>query len=179
LGITHPEGHDLLGKSEQALMLLTSVFVRPITMILGLTVAIVLSHISLNILNIGYGFIMESVFYNPNLSTAPIKPDIFILIRNGAVMLFYPFIALPIVNQCFSLIHIIPEKIMRWIGLHPEAGPEAQMLESVKGMVSSQAEQLGRGATEALGRGGRVTGEFSPKGPGLSHSENKAKISVE
>src|SRR6202041_1577984 len=36
MGITHPENHDFLGRSQQAVMLLLSVFLRPALMVIGL-----------------------------------------------------------------------------------------------------------------------------------------------
>ena len=36
LGLTHPEGHDFLGKAEQAIMLLLGIFLRPVLMVVGL-----------------------------------------------------------------------------------------------------------------------------------------------
>lgn len=171
LGITHPEGHDLLGKSEQAVMLLLSVFVRPISMIIGLIVSIILSYIVLEVLNIGYGHIVSAVFF----SSEPVMTGKYVkvndMIRSVAVIMLYPFIVLPIINQCFSLIYVIPEKIMRWIGMHPDAGQEAQMLENVKGQVQQQAEAGSRGAGASLERGGSATG-----GGGVRHpSFPKAK----
>jgi defect in organelle trafficking protein DotA len=169
LGITHPEGHDLLGKSEQAQMLLLSVFVRPITMVIGLIAAIILANISLEILNMGYGYAVSSALLSTTASiTTPVgdtTKNVYDMLRVGFIVLLYPFIALPIVNQCFSLIYLIPEKIMRWIGLHPEASMEAQMLEQVKGSVTSQAESLGRGAGESTSRAAGGLQGFGPKSP--------------
>ena len=36
MGLTHPEGHDLLGKAEQSLMLMLGIFIQTATMLIGL-----------------------------------------------------------------------------------------------------------------------------------------------
>jgi len=53
LGVTHPQGDVILGKAEQGLMMLVSVFLRPIMMIIGMTSGIVISYVAVSILNYG------------------------------------------------------------------------------------------------------------------------------
>ena len=55
IGATHPEGHDLLGKSEQAVMLLLSIFIRLATMIIGFLLAITIVNIAFRLTD--YGFV--------------------------------------------------------------------------------------------------------------------------
>lgn len=62
LGLTHPEGHDFLGKAEQALMLLLNMFVRPALIVIGLMAFLLLMDISLSILMYGIGGVMTNVY---------------------------------------------------------------------------------------------------------------------
>lgn|GEM_PF-2678141 len=62
LGMTHPEGQGLLGRAEQAVMMLLAVFVRPSAMVIGLLMSMVLSYVALDVLNAGFGRIMSSAF---------------------------------------------------------------------------------------------------------------------
>jgi conjugal transfer/type IV secretion protein DotA/TraY len=161
LGITHPEGHDLMGKAEQALMLWLSVFLRPIAMIIGLIGGMVLIHVAMTVLNAGFGGVVDSLFLKDVDKVSSFKSII--------LMLIYTFIVVALVNQCFGLIHIIPEKIMRWIGLSPEHSDAPQLMESVKGGVTPFAEATASGA-------GRTAAE-SPRaidGSRIQASEDRA-----
>ena len=153
LGITHPEGHDLMGKAEQALMLWLSVFLRPIAMIIGLIAGMVLIHIAMTVLNAGFGGIVSDLFGDKVSS-----------FKGITVMLVYTFFVVALVNQCFGLIHVIPEKIMRWIGLHPEGSEAPQLMESIKGGITPFIESTGAGA-------GKVSSESSQQ---ISGAVNKA-----
>ncbi len=142
LGITHPEGHDLMGKSEQAIMLLLSVFLRPICMIIGLIAAIVLSYVALEVLNAGFAHVIDSVGLQGSAlsSLTPVG-----LVQHLMILVVYTFIVVALVNQCFGLIHVIPEKIMTWIGLHPQSSGDEQRLESVKAGVGQFADAGAKG----------------------------------
>ena len=54
LGLTHPDGHDFAGKSEQAVMLLLGIFIRPAVMIFGMVAAMSVSYVAIRLLNIGF-----------------------------------------------------------------------------------------------------------------------------
>lgn len=146
LGITHPEGHDLMGKSEQAVMLLLSVFLRPICMIIGLIAAIVLSYVALEVLNAGFAHVIKSVGLQGGTFSflSPVG-----LVQHLMILVVYTYIVVALINQCFGLIHVIPEKIMTWIGLHPQSSGDEQRLESVKAGVGQFAEAGAKGAGES------------------------------
>ncbi|KPJ67145.1 MAG: hypothetical protein AMJ43_05695 [Coxiella sp. DG_40] len=146
LGVTHPEGHDLMGKAEQALMLWLSVFLRPIAMIIGLIAGIVLLYIAVSVLNAGFGGIVDDIF-NGAPSSA---------FKGITIILIYTFIMVALVNQCFGLIYLMPEKIMRWLGLHPEGSDIPHLTESVKSGVTPFMQGTADGA-------GKVSGESSRK----------------
>lgn len=54
LGVIHPEGHDIFGKGEAAIMILMNVFLRPAMMIIGFITAISLSYVGIWVLNAGF-----------------------------------------------------------------------------------------------------------------------------
>jgi len=54
LGVANPEGHETLGKGENAVMILMGVFLRPALMIIGYIAAIGLCYISVWMINAGY-----------------------------------------------------------------------------------------------------------------------------
>lgn len=54
LGVIHPEGHDIFGKGEAAIMILMNVFLRPAMMIIGFITAISLCYVGIWVLNAGF-----------------------------------------------------------------------------------------------------------------------------
>lgn len=145
LGVTHPEGHDLMGKAEQALMLWLSVFLRPIAMVIGLIAGIVLLYIAVSVLNAGFGGVVSDIFNGAPTSA----------FKGIVVILIYTFIMVALVNQCFGLIYLIPEKIMRWLGLHPEGSDIPHLVESVKSGVTPFVQGTADGAGKVGGEGSR------------------------
>jgi conjugal transfer/type IV secretion protein DotA/TraY len=145
MGVTHPEGHDLLGKAEQSVMLLLGVFIRPAAMVIGLILAITLNYIMVGFFN--YGFI---VTVNPILEN--LKGGAFQLLIVAACLIVYVYILIEVINQCFSMIFQVPDKLLRWIGGPQEQSSAAQAMNQIKGGVSSSAQQAGQGASSSAGR---------------------------
>lgn len=61
LGVTHPEGHEAFGKGEQAIMLILNVFLRPSMMIFGYIFAIILTYVSVWVMNSGFQMVMTDI----------------------------------------------------------------------------------------------------------------------
>lgn len=154
LGLTHPEGHDLLGKADQALMLLVAMFIRPTALIIGLVSGIVLSFVAIDVLNAGFGILVSELFplsgtvqsINASGAAAPATVQSFNALDQTttmALLMAYTLIVISLMQQCFSLINVIPARITRWIGISGEMGPEAQLAEAVKTGLSGAAERAG------------------------------------
>lgn len=134
LGITHPEGHDFLGKAEQSVMLLASVFLRPMLMVFGLIFGIILSYVALSLFN--RGFVIAVQFLNEY------NGDIFNLIYQLAMMAIYTSAVLAIMNRCFAMIYEVPNKVLRWIGGPQESGHEESMLQGIRGQHDRDIGQM-------------------------------------
>lgn len=164
LGITHPEGHDLLGKSEQALMLLLSVFLRPILMVIGLFAGMILARVILRYLNSGFfGMIFDVGGYNAISWVAPG----FTLFTFMAMLTVYAMLLLSIVNQCFSLIYVIPDRVMRWLGISEQTSGVSEALQAAKGgfeQAMGGVKETGGAVTQAGGK--YAKGKLRPKGKG-------------
>ncbi len=137
LGITHPEGHDFLGKAEQSVMLLASVFLRPMLMIFGFIFGIILSYVAISVFNRGFSIASQYLTeYNG---------DIFSIVYQLAMMAIYTAAVLAIVNRSFAMIYEVPNKVLRWIGGPQESGHEESMLQGIRqqhdGDVRSLAQQ--------------------------------------
>lgn len=154
LGITHPEGHDLLGKSEQAMMLLLGVFIRPVTMIMGLLFAMNLAQVAVQLLDYGFLFVFTDIS-NMNNSSSDALTNGFIVL--GA-MVVYCYVLMTIIDQAYSLIYQVPDKILRWIGGPQDTSSIAQMVNQVKGQTQQLGSKGGEAGSSTAGRAPSVGG---------------------
>jgi conjugal transfer/type IV secretion protein DotA/TraY len=152
LGVTHPEGHDLLGKAEQSVILLLGVFIRPVTILLGFITAILLINIAMSLLNYGFIGIFAS-YLAKTVSMSDTDQSITKLIGSLGVLIVYTYAVINIVDQVFGLIYQVPEKILRWIGAAPEQSGVGQMMGQMRQGVSQSASSAGQGASSTAGRG--------------------------
>ncbi len=164
LGVLHPDGqHEVWGKAEQGVMLLLNVFLRPGMMIIGLISGISLSYIGVWILNKGFGAALDVV--NPfNIGGAGIGLIWWPLI----IAVVYAGLAVAIVSKAFTLIHIIPDKILRWLsgGMAESLGAEsAGAADSIKSGVSATGQSVGSGMSSSLSSGAQdMKGKAASKG---------------
>jgi defect-in-organelle-trafficking protein DotA len=141
LGITHPEGHDFLGKAEQSIMLLASVFLRPMLMVFGFIFGIILSYVAISVFNRGFNIATQYLTeYNG---------DIFSIVYQLAMMAIYTAAILAIVNRCFAMIYEVPNKVLRWIGGPQESGHEESMLQGIRGQHDRDVGQMAQQAPDA------------------------------
>lgn len=151
LGMTHPEGHDFLGKAEQALMLVLSIFVRPALLVLGFVAAMLISFVAFKMMNVGFSQVYLAM---EDSSQGAIGAGLFL----SLLVVVYAFIVMELIEQCYKLTFQLPNNIMSWIG-GPQTGQDVgQMVSAIKGGVSSGASSLGQGVdsgskTEDIGKG--------------------------
>ncbi len=172
LGVMHPEGHDALGKAEQAVMILINIFLRPAMMIIGYIGAIALSYVTVFLLNTGFVRIMQFLLPtgdmadawanmgttgetgnqtgSPYYSWAAMYASFFCLVT-------YTSMYVTVVQKSFTLIYILPDKILRWMGSQGESfGQEtAQWAEEAKGQTKDTGEATGKSSMKT---GGSVMG---------------------
>lgn len=148
IGIMHPEGHDIFGKGDQALMLLLNMFLRPSLMVFGLITSIMLVYISVWIINSGI---------NNTISAISGQATSFASTSSGmgyiAIPLVYTAIVFNVVGKCFSMITILPDKVTRWLsgGLQESLGSEMSGLaDKVQGAASAGMSAYG----QAIGKSG-------------------------
>src|SRR5207248_3877052 len=107
LGITHPKGHDLLGRSEQSIMLLLGIFLKPVLMVIGLLAAMVLTRVTFGLLNSGFYGVMRDIFTQYNVSDGIAMGPILLT----AFLVVYIVLVMSLAKACFSLITVLPEKV--------------------------------------------------------------------
>lgn len=168
--LTHPEGHDLLGKAEQAVMLLMGVFLRPVIMVIGFLAAMILARVSLRIVNAGFSHVTTAG--NITLSGFNIFGTI-------GLMIVYTMIIISLINLVFTAgVVKLWETIWMWVGFHQPSSAVESALQEIKGGVHGGAQAAGelgggllRGGADTragqLGRGmkggaGAGAGGFRP-----------------
>jgi defect-in-organelle-trafficking protein DotA len=177
LGVTHPEGHDFLGKAEVALMLVLSACLRPVLMVFGFIGGMIMSFIGFSVVNYMFANVLVSVFgdfskygdHTPsvvtsifgvvtqdwsgntdqmtsqNKFTGSATTDMILI---PLLMVFYGYIVVEVVHFCFTLIHQLPDQVLRWIG-----GPVAQ------DRTQGAADKIQSGATSSAKQAGDLQGK--------------------
>lgn len=159
LGLTHPEDHDLLGKSQQAVMLLLSVFLQPALLVIGLVAGMIFCYVSFQILIYTFsGFVLDVMRDSSQLATnsdilaavrgSQLYADASVLIQPLLILAFCS-IAYVLLTQSFSLIYVLRDNVMRWIGAPGTglANPE-QLTGEIKGVMSGFGKQMGDAASQ-------------------------------
>ncbi len=110
---------EILSKLTNGLHIIINIMLRPILMIFGFVAGITLMRAGFSFLN--FGFI-------PALN-AGTTPTIFSIL---SVLVVYAFIVMSIVNKSFSLIHLLPAQVMRYIGGQAEHSDTQETVREVK-----------------------------------------------
>lgn len=164
LGLVSPaEGH--LGKAAPAVILITNVFLRPSLMIIGLVVAITLVKAVIAMLNFGF-----AATINATVSGL----GVFGLI---ALLCLYGGTALALIHECFNIIHILPDKVIRWIGGQAEKTGEKvkEQLETAKGKVEEGAQMGAKIMQTSSAEMEKVGKEHKAKGTGIGGFDSSIK----
>jgi len=153
LGVTHPEGHDWLGKGEQAIMLLLSIFLRPILMIIGLIAAMVLSRVFIGFLSDGFWAVMGDIQAGGGISG----------VANIAAIFIFASLSVTVVNVVYAgCIVDLTHKVMVWIGLQPQTD-----------RAVDQALAAGKDAAMDYSKGAAATGGAGGSKMALGHQKAK------
>ncbi|MCH9769416.1 MAG: DotA/TraY family protein [Gammaproteobacteria bacterium] len=168
-GLTHPENHDFLGQAQQAIMLLLSVFLRPVLLVVGLIAAIVLSYISLRLLIYGFTGVLHDVFGVSGTSGVEAAIShassgfggLAGVIGFIGMLTMFGGMVFTLLQQSFSVVYALPNGIMKWVGSQgvQDSSP-AQLAQQIQGYGSAVAGQAGKmaevgvGAGKVLGQGG-------------------------
>jgi hypothetical protein len=154
LGILSPGGQsEMLGRAEPAMMILFNTFLRPMLMIFGMVAAMLMTKAVVTLINSGFATVVGEIIGNPT----PVEAILFLV--------SYTMLIITAINKCFSLIHLVPERVLTWIGGQAISYGEGESLHSVKGGFESGAASVAGGAK---GAGGAVEGF----GQGVAKAKN-------
>lgn len=179
LGLTHPENHDFLGKAEQATVLLLGVFIQPSLLVIGLIAGIIFSFVSFQLLIYGYsGFISDIMGstsnsgHGVNILAAATNSPLYsgsILLTQPLLLVVFCVLAYTLLTQSFSLVFLLRDNVMRWIGA---PGSGLQSPEQLVGETRSAVSGLGKSTGDAQAQTGQA---ISGSGKGMSRSGKAAK----
>lgn len=161
LGVTHPTGHDFIGKGEQALMLLLSIFLRPALIIIGLIAAMVVSFVAFRMMIVTFNMVMFNLI-------APTQNPLLVIINLTMTLIIMSTLTMELIEICFKMISSLPNAVMAWIGAPAQGQDYSQMASQVKGGITSGA----KGGEQALQGVGSANKEF---GAGMSKANEMQK----
>lgn len=133
---------DEIGKAGHAIVILLGLFLRPALMILGFIFGQKLLMVAIGMLNFGFAGTMSM-----SLSTG-VGPFGFI-----TIIMLYSGVAVGLVHEAFSLIYVLPDKVLRWMGAAGEGGEAGQHVKELEGSMDKGAG-IGKGMMKgALAQG--------------------------
>lgn len=142
LGLAHPGGHEFMGHTVPAVKMLIGVMFRPVLMVIGLIVGILLTYIVINFSAQGFHTIAAGILNAVPQSEATVQG-----IMACLLLFIYATFLVMAFQKCFSTIYMIPEQVVQWIG-----GQAARAGQDELQQVSSAAQQTAQGAGLAGGQ---------------------------
>lgn len=155
LAIIYPEGHEVWGRADQAIMLTANILLRPGLMVIGLMAGISISYVGIWLLNQGFVNGQEMI-YSTKFGSGNIWYP-------ACITIVYTALAVAVVTKAFSLIYVLPDKVIRWMGGHPDnvgqeaAGEAMGMVKGGAGQFSQAGGQVAQqSAREYQGAAGQM-----------------------
>jgi hypothetical protein len=128
--------NEVLGRASPSVLIMLNTFLRPSLIIFGMMAAMLMVPIVITMINAGFRGVMGSILPDPGV----VELIFFISL--------YCLLVLAAVNKSFALIHLIPERVITWIGGQSVSYGEAEAQREVKGGVDSTISGVA-GATAA------------------------------
>jgi conjugal transfer/type IV secretion protein DotA/TraY len=161
---------DVWGQAEPAKMMILALFLRPSLMIIGLAAAMMVMWVLTELLNIGFLMLTAVTFRTE---------DAFGFVT---IMMAYTTIFIVVVTRSYSLINVVPNKVLSWIGGHGmDVEGAGEAISAAKGGVTEGAgavtgglkagqdlAEKGVGAAKEIGKikqGGGTAGGGTPTPP--------------
>lgn len=144
IGIMLPEGgHEVWGHAGPAGKIVFNIVLRPTLMVFGMMAGMLLSYVVVTFINAAFLGVMDQI-------GAPGMVEVVLF------MMIYTGLLISALNKCFSLIHVVPDKVLRFIGGggeqfgEAEAGKEAaQEFKGSAGEVKGAPEKTSKQMAQA------------------------------
>ena len=157
LGVLHPEGkHTVFGEAHAGIMIIAGVFLRPSLMIVGFMASLIMSYVVVYMISVG--FIPAVTMVISGGGNIADKTANFVANIPGVIVIMTIYTMLVVVglNKAFSLIHVLPDRVMRWIGQPGEQTSMEELREMKAGAKEAATTQK-----DAAGEGLRGAQEMS------------------
>jgi conjugal transfer/type IV secretion protein DotA/TraY len=143
-GITNPQGHEFLGKSEQSLMLMISVVIRPALILISFMFSIILTYVAIKLTTNIMMTVMAEIM--SRLDSGYLGGYF------GVLFLSYMFVytMFQVINYTFSIVYEVPAKVMRWIGT-PKEDTVGSAIAAIKGEVNQMFGKFGESGKKLQG----------------------------
>ncbi|MCF6775407.1 DotA/TraY family protein [Thiotrichales bacterium 19X7-9] len=152
-GLAFPEGHDVFGKAQPGIKIAINLTLRPVLMVVGMICGIGLTYIVIGYSAEGFHAITDSLLnmlpVSDGSDAANIARGTFSVL---IIFLYATFLAMAF-SKCFSLIYIIPDKVLRWLGADSgDSGGEAAIQE-FKGAGMQYAQGMAQAGGQTMSQG--------------------------
>ncbi|WP_439670865.1 Conjugal transfer protein TraY [Cupriavidus necator] len=138
----HPDGDDAVGKAGHGYMMILSLVMRPALMLFGLIGGMLLTQPVVGLINIAYMTVVAGVQAD----------SITGIVSFFAYVAIYVIVMTTVVHIVFSLIHWIPDNILRWLGAHASGiGTAERAGEQGHDILVGGIREVKHGATGSLG----------------------------
>lgn len=153
LGLVYPEGHEVFGKSESSIQIGMSLVFRPVFMVLGMIFGIGLTYIVIKYSAYGFHSITDSLLSlmpeGDGSDAATYARGIFSCM---IIFLYATFLSMAFV-KCFSLIYLLPDKVLRWIGNTTSEHAGESEIQEFKGAGMQYAQGAAQAGGQTLNEG--------------------------
>ncbi|WP_151193855.1 DotA/TraY family protein [Cysteiniphilum sp. JM-1] len=173
IGIIYPEGHEVFGKAEPAIQIVLNLMLRPVFMVMGLIAGIVLTGLVVYISADAFKVVANTIINmlpSTGGNNAPMmaKGSIACLL----IFMYGSFLSLGFM-KCFSLIYLLPDKVLQWIG--GGAGEKAgeQDLQQLTSGLQQNTQAGAQAAGQTTQEGIQAQKDITSKQEDVSMNKNR------
>lgn len=185
-----PGGHQHMGHTLAGLKVLIGIVFRPVLMVLGLFSALILTFILIKFSSQAFQIVSSQILSFASSMGAQ-APSFWegsnVVYRNNAsmtegvlaVLMLLLFCSLMVMafNKCFSMIYMIPEKVLGWIGIQVQS-TGAQDAEKLSGGVTQSAQQGAQSAGSTAQAGAQTQSTHASQSGGADSSAAQSQMQI-
>lgn len=156
-----PAGDDLMGSAKSGYSLLLSLLLRPALLIVGFAAAILIIY--------PMGTLLNTIFFSVFVTSSAQGGTYFSAFLLIAGTVVYAGVLLSLLHKAFSLIHKIPDELLKWFG--GGGANLGQSAEVVAGGGKAAVAAMGGTAQSVANQGGQIGAQM--RGNRLQKEQNK------
>ncbi|ALB23843.1 conjugal transfer/type IV secretion protein DotA [Piscirickettsia salmonis] len=163
LAVLFPGGHEIMGHGLPAIKIALNVIFRPVLMVIGITCAIALTYVLITYSAQGFHLVAPLILSNFSSSSmvSGIISCFLIFVYSSFMMMAF--------SKCFSVIYLIPDKVLEWIGA--QVGSQRAGADEVQ-QLQGKTEQMSAQTGQAMGQG-------TQQGISAKQNETQSQVNAE